>query len=148
VTRTSFSCRFTGCLEPRFSETYRFSIYTGLDNSGKSPQPEKVRLWIDGKPVLDCWDVFSEKGKKHRSTLINLEAGRKVPIKLEYATTGASVQSGLLHLCWESPSQPIEHVPGGCLYPAKGKEVVSVAPAGKSSGSANTAENNRRKKAQ
>jgi hypothetical protein len=110
VTTTQFSARWTGWLEPRFTETYRFSVYLG-----QGAAAEKARLWVGGTLVLDAWDAGAGDGRKRRSSLVALQAGRKVPIKLEYAKTA----SGELHLCWESVSEEIEHIPSAYLYPAR-----------------------------
>ena len=112
VTKKPFSLRMTGQLEARFSEPTRFSLYRG---PGANSQFDKARLWVNGKLVIDAWDNAANGERKLRSTLVNLTAGGKVPIKLEYAVSAAE-RKPQLHLCWESIGQPIEHVPMGYLY--------------------------------
>lgn len=104
-----FSARWSGRLEPKFTEDCTFFVYTGSDN-GKA---EKVRLWVDGKLLIDTWSSTGP-GVKRRAEPVRLEAGHKVAVKLEYAHTAAG--NAEVHLCWESLSLPVEHVPAAYLY--------------------------------
>lgn len=92
------SARWTGWLEPRFSEEYTFALY----RMGGS-----ARLWVGGQEV-----VGAGGGNKAFSRPIALEAGKKVAIQVEW--TGPL--TGELHLNWVSRSQPIEHIPTTALY--------------------------------
>ncbi len=109
-----FSVRWTGFLEPRFTEDYCLSIYA----------VGEFRLWVDGHEVT--WapqdyprDVEIRKG---HSVPIPLRAGTRVPIRIEYRAVPmkptAPHPGPSFHLNWESLSQPIEHVPTAALYPA------------------------------
>lgn len=90
VRRTHFSVRWSGWIEPRFSEEYTF--YT-LSNDG-------VRLWVDDRLVIDHWNEHSQA---EDSGNMRLEAGQKYPIRLEYfQATG----DALIHLQWAGASQP------------------------------------------
>jgi hypothetical protein len=104
---TGFGVRWTGTLEPQFTEEYTLSIYARGE----------FRLWIDGREV--AWtpqDYPGEKNfRKGHSVPIPLEAGRKVAIRLEFKAT---MPNPVLHLNWESLSRPVEHVPARFLYPA------------------------------
>ena len=123
--QAGFSGRWYGYLEPKFSENYIFRIYTarGRRIGQGLLKPEKVRLWIDGNLVIDNWhdsiprkqEVEHDEGVKHASKPIFLRAGMPIPIKIEYL----KVTSGDLHLCWESETQQIEHIPTHALYPEK-----------------------------
>src|SRR5262245_1634890 len=95
VSHALFSARWTGFLEPEFSEEYTF--YT-RSNDG-------VRLWIDDNPVIDNWTDHSETEDKGA---IKLEAGRKHRIKLEYFYAGGS---GVIRLFWSSASRKREIAP-------------------------------------
>lgn len=125
VPATEFSARWTGEVEPRFCEDYRLGFYYQGDRSGpnQSWQGSKVRLWVGDQLVLDGWQTLPEKkGKAPRSrantsTAIALVAGRKVPIRVEFAANGA--EKPHLHLYWESRTQDREHIPAAALYPAK-----------------------------
>ena len=113
----TFSARWTGELEPRFTEAYRFGLYLGWTDQRTT---EPARLWIDGELVIDTVTHPRKRkpaGEKKQlrvfSEPIELQAGETVPIRVEYTRTGR----GTLHLVWQSRSQPIEHVPTTALYP-------------------------------
>lgn len=96
-----FSIRWTGFLVPRHTETYTL---TTVSDDG-------VRLWVDGRPIIDDWTV---RGTQERSGSIALTADRRVPVRLEYFDRVALAR---LSLYWQSPSQPRDLVPQSCLYP-------------------------------
>ena len=89
-----FSARWTGTVEPAYSEEYTFHTFS---NDG-------VRLWVDGRLVIDNWTDHAEKEDTGR---IALEAGRKYPVKLEYFYAGGVAA---MRLWWSSPSQAKEAV--------------------------------------
>jgi hypothetical protein len=97
--RSDFSVRWTGHLNPRHSETYTF--YT-VSNDG-------VRLWVDGKLIIDNWTDHSTREDRGE---IALTAGHKVEMKMEYYQGGGGAVAKLL---WASPSQKKEIVPENCL---------------------------------
>jgi len=104
--KENFSVRWTGFLEPRFTESYCLSIYARGD----------FKLWIDGKEVQ--WaeqDYPREKEvRKGHSVPIPLHSGKRVSIKIEYRATQPQPS---FHLNWESLTQPVEHVPTAALSP-------------------------------
>ncbi len=104
VERARFSVRWTGLLEPRFDEVYRF--WVASDDGAK--------LWIDDQLVVSDWQIQSVNYKSPASGTIALHAGRKVRIRLDYFEheSLAAVRLG-----WESPSQPREVIPSDRLYP-------------------------------
>ncbi len=106
MSHTQFSARWTGLVEPEFSEEYTF--YT-RSNDG-------VRLWIDDKPVIDNW---TDHGETEDKGAVNLEAGRKHRIKLEYFYAGGS---GVTRLFWSSARRNREVVPAARLYLADGSK--------------------------
>jgi len=106
VSHTLFSARWTGFLEPEFSEEYTF--YT-RSNDG-------VRLWVDDNPVIDNWTDHAETEDKGA---IKLEAGRKYRIKLEYFYAGGS---GVTRLFWSSASRKREIVPSDQFSLADGSK--------------------------
>jgi len=82
----------------------------------------RVKLWVDGKLVVDSWDGVQQqkcegwyRTENYSSGSIPLKAGKRVPIKLEYSAAGED--QAHLHLYWESPSWELRHVPSGLLYP-------------------------------
>lgn len=96
----SFSVRWTGQVQPRYSQTYTF--YT-LSNDG-------VRLWVNGKLLIDNW---TEHALTENSGTIALTSGQKYSIKMEfYESSGTAVAK----LLWSSPTQAKEIIPQSRLY--------------------------------
>jgi len=101
-----FSVRWTGLLEPVFSEHYTLGVYARGE----------FKLWLDGKEVQ--WapqDYPNEKLiRKFHSVPLPLRAGGKTAIKIEFKATQPNPA---FHLNWESLSQPVEHIPTIALFP-------------------------------
>ena len=91
----TFSVRWTGQIEPLFGETYTFHT---TSNQG-------VRLWVDGKLLIDNWQPHETEVD---SATINLAAGQKYDIRLEYFEQSGAAQ---IKLEWSSASQPRQVVP-------------------------------------
>jgi alpha-L-fucosidase len=108
-----FSIRWTGFIEPRFTEDYCLSIYARGE----------FKLWIDGKEVAWAKQDYprDREIRKGHSLPIHLESGKKVPIRIEYRAVPMDPKSPKpgpsFHLNWESLSQPVEHIPQASLYP-------------------------------
>jgi hypothetical protein len=102
IASDTFSVRWSGQVQARFSETYTF--ITRADDG--------VRLWINGVLVIDNWTT---RGRPESRGTIALQAGQKYPLVLEYfENTGqASVR-----LSWSSASQVQEVIPPSQLTPA------------------------------
>ncbi len=103
-----FSARWTGQIEPRYSENYTI----------RSTCDDGLRLWIAGKLVIDRWldqSPFLQQAK------IDLKAGQRYDIRLEYHDIMNMAQA---HLQWESKSQKREAIPASRLFPPVG----DVAP--------------------
>jgi hypothetical protein len=96
----TFSVRWTGYVQPRFSETYTFTLVSD----------DGVRLWVDNQLIIENWTVH---GAQVDIGTITLNAGQLYDIKLEYFEQGglATVQLG-----WSSPSQQAEIIPQNYLY--------------------------------
>lgn len=90
---TNFSVRWSGSLVPPKSGVYR--IRTIADDG--------VRLWVAGKLVIDNWTT---QAPTERTASVRLEAGRPVPIRLEYFQAGGGAE---LRLQWVPPGQPSRH---------------------------------------
>ncbi len=98
----TYSIRFTGFMEPQFSEVYKFSVLTGGG----------IRLWVDGKLLIDKWgDVYPTT---FTSSSISLQAGRRYAVKIEYLNND---DRSSLYLFWQSTSLKKELVPQTQLYP-------------------------------
>lgn len=102
ISADRFSIRWTGQVQAEFTETYRF--YTRSDDG--------VRLFVDGKKIIDAWDDHSVT---EHSGLKKLEAGRKYDIRLEfYENTG----NATAQLLWQSAHTPRQIIPRRCLFSA------------------------------
>lgn len=101
---SQFSARWTGMIEPTAGEEYTF--YTN-SNDG-------VRLWIDGKLLIDNWTDHSETEDKG---VVRLEAGKKYSLKLEYFYAGGS---GITRLHWAVNGRKKEIVPPSQLFSPDG----------------------------
>jgi subtilisin family serine protease len=97
----TFSVRWTGQIEPLYSETYTFHTQSDA----------RVRLWVNGQLLVDNW---TDHTLTENSGNITLNAGQKYDIKLEYAE---NISNAAVKLLWSSASQPKEIVPQNLLYP-------------------------------
>lgn len=108
-----FSIRWTGQIEPLFSETYTFT--TGSDDG--------MRVYVANlnEPVAGAyWD----HGYYEASGSIHLTANTRYEIRVEFFENGGGATARLF---WQSPSQPREIVPLTRLQPPDGGG-ASVAP--------------------
>jgi ferric-dicitrate binding protein FerR (iron transport regulator) len=90
-----FSVRWSGDVEPLYSETYAFSVRA---DSG-------VRLWVDNRLLIDAWGV---RVPREHSANIALQAGKRYALRLEYVQPNSGK---LISLSWTSASQPLEVIP-------------------------------------
>ncbi len=97
-----FSVRWTADLLPAFTESSTFTI--AADNG--------YRLWINNALVIDNWLPVGTGG--WRSASVNLTAGQRTPIRLEYYEDWGG--AGII-LYWNSARQPWEVIPAGKLIP-------------------------------
>ncbi|MDE3248500.1 MAG: T9SS type A sorting domain-containing protein [Bacteroidota bacterium] len=105
-----YSVRWTGKVQPNFSETYTF--YTVSDDG--------IRLWVNGQLLVDNW---VNQGATEKSGTISLVAGQFYDIVVEYyENTGEAVTK----LLWSSTSTPKQIIPSSQLYP----EAPAVAGVG------------------
>jgi hypothetical protein len=85
----TFSARWTGQVEPRYSQTYQFHVRSD----------DGARLWVNNVLLVD---KFIDQGATEWSGSIALVAGVKYDVRLDYfENTGAAVAE----LRWSSPSQ-------------------------------------------
>ncbi|MFJ9412822.1 alpha-L-fucosidase [Streptomyces sp. NPDC101227] len=95
-----FATRWTGSIQPRFDETY--TLTTVSDDT--------VRLWIDGRPVIDS---AIPHGPKVDKGTVTLKAGHRHSIRIDYTERTGEAH---LKLLWSSPSRPQQIVPQRQLY--------------------------------
>ncbi len=96
----TFSVRWTGQVEPQYSEQYTF--YTRSDDG--------TRLWVNDQLIVDKW---IDQGTKEWSGTINLIAGQRYDIKMEYYENGGGAVS---QLRWSSASRSKQIIPSSRLY--------------------------------
>jgi RHS repeat-associated protein len=104
----TFTVRWEGKVEPRYSQLYTF--YTLTDDG--------VRLWVNGQLLIDKW---IDQGPTEWSGQINLVAGQRYNIVMEFYENGGGA---LAKLSWSSASQVKEIVPQSQLYPPTTSNVV------------------------
>jgi uncharacterized repeat protein (TIGR03806 family) len=102
VGKTNYAVRWTGSVQPQFSEPYTF-ITTADDG---------VRLFINGKLLINDW---ANQSATAESNTISLRAQQLYNVELDYYyqnDNGAQVS-----LAWSSPSTPRAVIPQSQLYP-------------------------------
>ncbi|MBK9015706.1 MAG: PQQ-dependent sugar dehydrogenase [Saprospiraceae bacterium] len=93
--------RWEGFVEPFFDETLNFHLYMHTDGA---------RLWVGDQQLIDRWYTSSMVEK---SASIDLEGGKKYPIKLEYFEVDGQAVCQLL---WSSEKIARDFVPKSQLY--------------------------------
>jgi len=104
IAANTFSARWTGYVQPRYSETYTFT--TNSDDG--------VRLWVNGVKIIDNW---TDHPPTQNTGTITLLAGQYYPIRMEYYQNGGGSQA---QLSWSSASQGLEVVPSSQLLASIG----------------------------
>ncbi len=119
-----FSIRWTGEIEAGYTETYTF--YPKTDDG--------VRLWIDGRLLVDSWEAVPLYPIEHVGT-IDLAEGNTYTLVMEYFEDTANA---IAELRWESASTPKQIVPQAALslpvkanspMPRNGATGVKLTPA-------------------
>jgi PA14 domain/Fibronectin type III domain len=95
-----WSVRWTGQIEPRFSENYTFIVSSD----------DGARLWVNGELLINAWTP----GSKKIGAEITLEAGQKVDLRYEFLEVAGGANA---HLTWKSDNEPEAIVPTTQLYP-------------------------------
>lgn len=86
-----FAIRWTGRLVPDISGNYRLSI---------KPK-SSMRVWLDGKKVIDTWETGEKEKEPVQSDALPLEAGKTYTLKVEYFTPGKYTSEA--YLGWTIP---------------------------------------------
>jgi|GEM_PF-4758486 len=108
-----FVARWTGQIQPLYSETYTF--YTKSDDG--------IRVWINGQLFIDKF--ISGGNQNYTTTVSNLVAGQKYDLRVEFCDVTGSAEA---HLSWYSPSQLKQIVPTSQLYTNSGPYVLLLTP--------------------
>jgi hypothetical protein len=98
----TFSVRWSGEVQPRYSEAYTF----------RTTSDDGIRLWLGGQLLIDHWN---DHGPSVDQTTILLVAGQRYPLVLEYYENGGGA---VAKLAWSSPSTALGPIPANQLYPA------------------------------
>jgi hypothetical protein len=101
-----YGVRWTGVLEPVRAGTY--TLQTESDDG--------IRLWIDGKLVVDHWEQHPIAEDKASLTLA---AGQKVTIRMEYYQSRGPA---IARLSWSGPGEPKQVIPTARLSTPDGRE--------------------------
>lgn len=102
-----FSIRWTGWIEPEYSETYTF--YTVSDDG--------IRLWVDGELVVDSW--INQGPTEHSGEMpAPFVAHQKYPVKIEYYEDGGGA---VAEFWWSSSSQSKRMIYDMYLTPGTGE---------------------------
>lgn len=96
-----FAARWTGRLEPKYTEVYTFQTHA----------EDGVRLWIDGRQIINKWE---DAPPYLQEANIPLQAGHKYDIRLDYHN---KMGEAILRLRWSSPSQRKEIIAASQLSP-------------------------------
>lgn len=99
----TFSVRWTGQVQPRYSEIYTF--YTVSDDG--------VRLWVNNQLIINNWTDHPPTENRGE---ISLVAGQKYDMKMEFYENGGGAAAKLL---WSSPTQSKEVIPQSQLFSMK-----------------------------
>ena len=100
VPADNFAVRWTGQVQPKYSETYTF--YTRSDDG--------IRLWVNGQLLINNW---TDHDVTENSGTIALAGGQAYDIKLEYYDNTGGATSQLL---WSSTTQAKEIIPASQLF--------------------------------
>ncbi len=98
-----FSVRWTGRIQPQFSESYRF--YANCDDG--------VRIYVNGQLILNQWNPTPATYFGLQSSAIALQAGQLYDLKVEFQDF---FSDAWIELLWSSASQPLEIVPASRLF--------------------------------
>ncbi len=105
ITPSSYCIRWTGQIQPQYSETYFFDVYAR----------QGCVLKIGGQTVINNWTNLG--ALTHMIGSIALQAGIRYDIQLDYFSNSGTAVSET-HLNWYSSSQASQVVPMNRLYPA------------------------------
>ena len=103
------SARWTGYVQPRYTDTYKFNVLF----PGDEGQDGGVRIWVDGTLVYDFAEARVDY--KQYSSDIALQAGVKYQFRVEYQQPGTFQQ---VSVRWESSKELNDVIPTSQLYPA------------------------------
>ncbi len=102
VGQTNFTARWTGCVQPQFTESYTF---TTIADDG-------VRLWVNGQLLINDWTARTNSATN--SGVITLNAQQLYNVRLEYFQNAGNA---VAQFKWSSASTALGVIPQTQLYP-------------------------------
>jgi glucose/arabinose dehydrogenase len=96
----TFSVRWTGQVQPLYTETYTFSTTTD----------DGLQLYVDDRLIIDN---LRDQSPTERTGTITLQAGQKYNIRMDYYENGGGA---VARLAWASPSQVKQIIPQSQLF--------------------------------
>lgn len=112
VASNQFSVRWTGKIQPRYSEGYTFHLTTD----------DGCRLWVNGQLLINKW--YDDSGTDMAGS-IALVGGQQYSITIEYYND-TNAASAVLE--WDSASQTRQVIPQGVLFPANTPPTLAAIP--------------------
>ena len=101
VGQTSFTVKWTGCVQPQFNDTYTF--YATADDG--------VRLWVNGQEIINEW---IDEAPTTYSASVPLKAQQLYNIEMDYYQGGGGAEASL---AWSSSFASQSIIPSTQLYP-------------------------------
>ena len=101
IPTNNYTVKWTGLVQPLFSEPYTFSATTD----------DGARLWVNGQEIINAW---SAQAPTTHSGVINLQAQQVYAIEMDYFQAGGGA---VAQLSWSSPSTTPAIIPQTQLYP-------------------------------
>ncbi len=102
----TYSARWEGFVEAPTSGIYTF--FTNTDDG--------ARLWVNDQLIIDRW---VNQGPTEIEGTIQMTAGQKIPIKMEYFENGGGA---VAQLRWQGPGVSKQIIPSSKLFPSSGSE--------------------------
>ena len=118
IPTSNYTVKWTGLVQPLFSEPYTFSTTTD----------DGTRLWINGQELVNAW---SPQSPTTWNGVINLQAQQMYAIEMDYFQAGGGA---VAQLAWSSPSTTPSIVPQSQLYPFTTLTPVVSNPASSAGG--------------
>lgn len=111
LTGLTYSVRWTGFLQAKYSETYTFAVATAGG----------IRVWLNKNLIID---QLTNTTNTEFSGNFAMVAGKYYAIKIEYSNVAANPSH--CTLMWQSISQPKEIVPPDRLLPDKNPKIPNT----------------------
>lgn len=112
IATNNYTVKWTGLVQPLFSEPYTFSTTTD----------DGARLWVNGLEIVNAWQAQSPTTW---GGVINLQAQQRYAIEMDYFQAGGGA---IAQLAWSSPSTASNIVPESQLYPFTTLTPVLLGP--------------------